>query len=213
MNLSGLLKLLAQLPAYQALMAVPESTPQALLQAARPYVVAGLKQDRTGALLLVTARSEMAQQLALSLESWLPPREAGGPPIYLFAEPDALPYERISWSGYTRQQRLTALSALQSRTGPKPLIITSARALMQKTLPARELRLSLRPLRTGGVVRLEQMTTNWVQTGYNPAETVEEPGTFARRGGIIDIWPPNLAAPIRIDLFGDEADAPADAEG
>ena len=207
MNLSGLLKLLAQLPAYQALMAVPESTPQALLQAARPYVVAGLKQDRTGALLLVTARSEMAQQLALSLESWLPPREAGGPPIYLFAEPDALPYERISWSGYTRQQRLTALSALQSRTGPKPLIITSARALMQKTLPARELRLSLRPLRTGGVVRLEQMTTNWVQTGYNPAETVEEPGTFARRGGIIDIWPPNLAAPIRIDLFGDEVDS------
>jgi len=207
MNLSGLLNLLSQLPAYQALGTTPESIPQALLQAARPYVVAGLKQDRPGALVLITARSEMAQQLALGLESWLPPREEGGPPIYHFAEPDALPYERITWSGYTRQQRLTALAALQSRTGPKPLIITSARALMQKTLPARELRLALRPLRAGGVVRLEQMTTNWVQTGYNPTETVEEPGTFARRGGIIDIWPPNLSAPIRIDLFGDEVDS------
>jgi len=51
------------------------------------------------------------------------------------------------------------------------------------------------------------MTTNWVQTGYNPSETVEEPGTFARRGGIIDIWPPNLPQPIRLDLFGDEVDS------
>jgi len=36
---------------------------------------------------------------------------------------------------------------------------------------------------------------------------VEEPGTFARRGGIVDIWPPNLTRPIRIDLFGDEVDS------
>ena len=207
MQLFGLLALLRRLPAYQALLQQPEPTPQALLPAARPYVVAGLKTDRPGALILLTARSEMAQQIALQLESWLPPVEAGGPPVYLFAEPDALPYERIAWSGHTRQQRLTALAALQSRTGQRPLVIASARALMQKTLPARELRLALRPLKTGSVMRLEQMALNWAQTGYNPTETVEEPGTFARRGGIVDIWPPNLAQPIRIDLFGDEIES------
>lgn len=207
MNLSGLVKTLQQLPAYRALVTQMDSTPQALLAAARPLVVAGLKQDRPGSLVLVTARSEMAQQLATQLETWLPPVEEGGPPVFVFAEPDALPYERIAWSGYTRQQRLTALSALQSRIGVRPVVIASARALMQKTLPARELRLALRPLKVGGVVRLEQMTTNWAQTGYNPAETVEEPGTFARRGGIIDIWPPNVPQPVRIDLFGDEVDS------
>ncbi len=207
MNLSGLLKLLKQLPAFQELIASKERTPQALLQSARPFVAAGLKQERSGALIFLTARSEMAQQVAAQLEMWLPPVEAGGPPVYLFAEPDALPYERIAWSGYTRQQRLTALAALQSRAGKPPVVVTSARALMQKTLPARELRLALRPLKRGGIVRLEQMTTNWAQTGYNPSETVEEPGTFARRGGIIDIWPPNLTEPVRIDLFGDEVDS------
>jgi len=207
MNLSGLVKFLKQLPAYRAVMAQMDSTPQALLSSARPLVVAGIKHDRPGALVLLTARSEMAQQLAAQLETWLPPLEEGGPPVYVFAEPDALPYERIAWSGYTRQQRLTALSALQSRIGIKPVVIASARALMQKTLPARELRLALRPLKVGGVVRLEQMTTNWAQTGYNPAETVEEPGSFARRGGIIDLWPPNLPQPVRIDLFGDEVDS------
>lgn len=206
MNLSGLVKILQQLPAYRALVTQMDSTPQSLLAAARPLVVAGLKQERPGSLILVTARSEMAQQLATQLETWLPPVEEGGPPVFVFAEPDALPYERIAWSGYTRQQRLTAMAALQSRTGVRPVVIASARALMQKTLPARELRLALRPLKVGGVVRLEQMTTNWAQTGYNPAETVEEPGTFARRGGIIDIWPPNLSQPVRIDLFGDEVD-------
>ncbi len=207
MNLSGLVKMLKQLPAYGELVAQMDSTPQSLLQAARPFVVAGLKSDRPGALVLLTARSEMAQQLAAQMEIWLPPVAEGGPPVYLFAEPDALPYERIAWSGYTRQQRLTALAALQSRTGTRPVVIASARALMQKTLPARELRLALRPLKVGGIVRLEQMTTNWAQTGYNPAETVEEPGAFARRGGVIDIWPPNLPQPVRIDLFGDEVDS------
>jgi transcription-repair coupling factor (superfamily II helicase) len=207
MHLTGLLALLQTLPAYQALLGQPEATPHALLPAARPYVVAGLKTDRPGALILVTARSEMAQQLANQLEAWLPPIAQGGPPVYLFAEPDALPYERIAWSGHTRQQRLTAMAALQSRNGPKPVVIASARALMQKTLPARELRLALRPLKTGSIMRLEQIALNWAQTGYNPAETVEEPGTFARRGGIVDIWPPNLPAPIRIDLFGDEIES------
>ncbi|MEZ4706939.1 MAG: transcription-repair coupling factor [Caldilineaceae bacterium] len=209
MNLSGLLNLLPRLPAYEAMRTAPPSEPQALVHSAHPFVLAGLALHHPGPVLILTARSEMAQQLALNLEAWLPPRQENGPPIHLFAEPDALPYERISWSGETRQRRLTALAALQSRdsASPKPVVISSARALVQKTLPARELRLALRPLRTGSVVRLEQMTMNWVQTGYHAAEVVEEPGVFARRGGIVDIWPPNLDHPIRIDLFGDEIES------
>ncbi len=210
MNLSGLLPLLNQLPPYRALLDQRPSEPQALLPAARPYVAAGLATHADAPFVLLTARSEMALQLQQQLIDWLPPLEAGGPPVYLFAEPDALPYERIPWSNETRQQRLTALSALQSRSvqsGQKPVVIASARGLMQKTLPARELRLSLRPLKVGEIVRLEQMAINWAQTGYTAEEVVEEPGTFARRGGIIDIWPPNLTRPVRIDLFGDEVES------
>ncbi|MBW7883268.1 MAG: transcription-repair coupling factor [Caldilineaceae bacterium] len=212
MYLTGLLDLLTRNPAFvewlQTLERVDASAvPQALLAAARPFVVAGLKHKRPGPLLFVTARSEMAQQLVDQLHLWLPPVDEGGPPIYLFADPDALPYERIPWSGATRQRRLTALAALQSRMGPAPVIVASARALMQKTLPPRELRLALRAVKVAGIVRLEQLVANWVQTGYNPAEVVEEPGTFARRGGIVDIWPPNLPLPVRIDLFGDEVES------
>ncbi len=216
MNLSGLLPLLQQLPPYRALLDQRPSVPQALLPAARPYVAAGLATHADAPLVLLTARSEMAIELQQQIIDWLPPLEAGGPPVHRFAEPDALPYERIPWSNETRQQRLTALAALQSRSVHqsvhqegvrKPIVVASARALMQKTLPAKELRLSLRPLRVGEVVRLEQMAINWAQTGYTAEEVVEEPGTFARRGGIIDIWPPNLTRPVRIDLFGDEVES------
>jgi len=212
MHLAGLLELLPGLPAFRnwlAMLDAPpaEPTPQSLLAAARPFVVAGTRMHRATPIVLITARSEMAQQICEQLELWLPSQEAGGPPIYHFAEPDALPYERIAWSSATRQKRLTALAALQNRSASPPIIVASARALMQKTLPARELRLALRTIRVGGIVRLDQMTTLWAQTGYAPVEVVEEPGTFARRGGIVDIWPPNLTTPVRIDLFGDEVDS------
>ncbi|MFN8441896.1 MAG: transcription-repair coupling factor [Caldilineaceae bacterium] len=216
MNLSGLLDILPAVPAFRDLVAQitahRSGTPtpleaQALLTAARPFVVAGLKKQLPGPLVLLTSRSEMAQQLVDQLLDWLPPQDEGGPPVLQFADPDALPYERISWSSTTRQRRLTALSALQSKIGPAPVVVASARSLLQKTLPARELRLALRPLKVGGVIRLEQMALNWVLTGYHSVDVVEEPGSFARRGGIIDIWPPNLPRPVRIDLFGDEIES------
>lgn len=209
MNLSGLLDLLKRLPPFMALIESPTPEPQALAEGVHPYIIAGLHMRKASPTILLTARDEMAQQLVTQIEAWLPPAEEGGVPVYNFSPPDALPYERISWSSETRQSRLTVLSALQSRAEKRqpPIIVASARALMQKTLPPKELRMSLRPLSVGGVVRLEQMTQNWVQTGYYPVDVVEEPGTFARRGGIIDIWPPNLPHPIRIDLFGDEVDS------
>jgi hypothetical protein len=212
MNLSGLLPLLQQAPPFRELTdllarnAAP-TEPQAIYHAARACVTAALRQQRPAPLLLITARHEMAQQLYEQLALWLPPVEDGGPPRYLFADPDALPYERITWSNETRQRRLTALAALQARSGPPPVVVASGRALMQKTLPPRELRLALRAIKVGSPLRLEQMTVAWVQNGYHPVEIVEEPGAFARRGGLVDIWPPNLPLPVRIDLFGDEVES------
>jgi transcription-repair coupling factor (superfamily II helicase) len=207
MQLTGLLELLDRLPAFRHLLENGSETPLALLQSARPYITAGLRARSGNAVILLTARSEMVQQIVSQLEMWLPGSAEGGPPILTFAEADALPYERIAWSSATRQQRLTALSALQSRSSVAPIVVASARALMQKTLPSRELRLALRPVKVGEIVRLDQMAARWVQTGYNPSDVVEEPGVFARRGGIVDIWPPNLPHPVRIDLFGEEVES------
>ena len=205
MNLSGLLPLLRALPNFQALLNEHTSAPQKLYSPARAYFVAGAAVERDGPVLVVTGTAEQAQKWVEQLELYLP-ASAGALPISLYAEPDALPFERIPWTGRTRQLRLTALAALQKKATGPTIVVSSARALMQKTLPARTFRMALRPIRVGSFVQLDELTGRWVQNGYEPMQVVEEPGSFARRGGIVDIWPPNLPHPVRIDLFGDEVE-------
>ena len=98
-------------------------------------------------------------------------------------------------------------SAIRNPQSPAPIIVASARALMQKTLPVRELRAALRPMREGQPFDLNKVLASWVGLGYEAAAVVEVAGQFSRRGGIIDIWPPNLRKPLRIELSGDEVDS------
>jgi len=214
-NLSGLLSLLNEIPAYRKLLQAlgegnagdadrswsPEATPLALLRAARPFLIAALQRDLARPLLVVTARTEQAAQLHSQLQFWSEQPAA----VLRFSEPDALPYERIPWAAETIRERLTALGALT--TAPQPIIITSARALMQKTLPLRQFRLGVQVLRQGQIISLEKTLARWVALGYEPVSVVEEPGTFSRRGGIVDVFPPASPLPVRIELFGEEIDS------
>ncbi len=205
MNLSGLLNLLKPLTSFQEILKGHNSAPQKLYAATRAFVVAGAATEKEGPVLVLTGTADQAQKWVEQLAVFLPPSD-GEASISLYADPDALPFERIPWTGRTRQLRLTALASLQQKVKKPSVVVSSARALMQKTLPAKTFRMSLRPLRVGSFVQLDELTGRWVDSGYEPMQVVEEPGTFARRGGIIDIWPPNLPYPVRIDLFGDEVE-------
>ena len=88
-----------------------------------------------------------------------------------------------------------------------PIVVASARALMHMTLPVREMRAALRVLHQGQPFDLNRMLASWVSLAYEAAAVVEAPGQFSRRGGIVDVWPPNLRKPLRIELFGDEVDS------
>lgn len=214
MQLSGLLPLLRDIPAYAMLVSAVQAgapVPQTLTvpAPARPYLAAALVADLGWPSLLLTARSDRARLWADQLRTLLPAPER----VLLFADPDALPYERIAWSRETRQQRMEALVALSTPPQPAastpaaPVVVASARALSFYTLPKRELTLALRPLRVGQVVDLAGLIGRWLGLGYRPQTVVEEPGTFSRRGGIIDIWAPNLPWPLRLELFGNEIDS------
>ncbi len=50
------------------------------------------------------------------------------------------------------------------------------------------------------------MLETWVDIGYQPADTVLEPGQFSHRGGLLDVWPLSEPHPVRLDFFGDEID-------
>jgi transcription-repair coupling factor (superfamily II helicase) len=212
-NLSGLLPLIREVPAYRELVGTVErGAPDAtynvqrglgVVQSARPYLVAALYRQLDRPLVLLTARAERVRHWTDQLRVW-----TGSDDILPFPEPDALPYERVPWSRETVSDRLTALAALLGRKGSRPpLIVASARAVMHKTVPVREFRLGLREYRRGQEIDLQRTLDAWVANGYRPEMVVEEAGTFSRRGGLVDVFPPNLRQPVRVELFGDEIDS------
>ena len=212
MNLAGLLAFLRQTPAYQsALAALRAGRPvadQHLLRAARPFVIAGLAQDMQRPVLILTGRVDRAYNLAEQLPVWAPDLL-----ILRYAEPSSFFYERAPWTPRTVQSRLQTLAALTRPIGkhddgrPAPVVIASASALIQKTLPLREFHAGTRVLRVGSQAQPDTLLRTWLQFGYTPASVVVEPGTFSRRGGIIDIFPMSAALPVRIEFFGDEVES------
>ena len=219
MNVSGLLDLFDQIPAFgQLTQALTEAEGTPLLpldlpRGARAPVVAQLYRrlamPAQAPILLLCGRVDTATLWHQALETWLP----SGSRLHRLPEPTPLPYDRGPWSDRTRAGRLAALTDLIAgqhplvpATATPPLIVASARAFLQKTLPRRRFITATRVLRVGQTLDLEKSLAGWQDIGYEPVSVVEAPGQFSRRGGILDIFPIAAAYPVRIELFGDEVD-------
>jgi transcription-repair coupling factor (superfamily II helicase) len=176
------------------------------LTGARPALLAALQSDLYRPILFITARADRARIFAEQIQVWAEDPTT----VHRLPDPDALPYEKVAWGPETIQGRLAALAALVIHTQQEtpalpPLIVTSARALMHYTLPPGEF--TTMKFKVGQRLKLNEVVGEWVALGYQPEDVVEVPGSFSRRGGILDIFPANSALPIRIELFGDEIDS------
>jgi transcription-repair coupling factor (superfamily II helicase) len=225
MNVSGLLALFDELPAYSELVADLQlgrrEAPLGLQRSAQPALLAALMRQLDLPLLIIVGQVEQATALVESLHAWSPEAER------VMRLPEPLPhfFERAPWSREAISGRLRVLSALaelhvddglpatgigsppRPTNAAPPVVVASARALMQLTLPSRQYRLGTRTLRPGQLLDLERTLTTWIGLGYISAPVVESPGEFSRRGGIIDVFPPASPGPIRIELFGDEIES------
>ena len=118
---------------------------------------------------------------------------------------DCLPYDRVSPNGEVAAQRLEALARLAaSEAGAAPrFVLTTVTAALQR-MPARKLLAGVRQTIAAGA-RLDPTTLlgYLARHGYRRAGTVREPGEYAVRGGIIDLFAPAAAEPVRLDFFGD----------
>ncbi len=177
-----------------------------LRRAARPPVTAALQFALDQPLLLITDRADHTLMLAEELELWAPDRTR-----LIFPEPTPLFYENATWGENTRRERLLTLTTLAASQIPgvssltlPTIIIASARALMTRTIPRRDFLKATRSLKRGQTIALNDLVRNWVTLGYEHVNTVISPGQFARRGGILDLWPHAEPYPIRIEFFGDE---------
>ena len=180
-----------------------------LRRSARLPVLAAIYEELQIPILLLTDRTDRALTLFDEL-TLLAPNAAS----LFFPEPGPLFYENSPWGERTRRDRLLVLTNLASYHIPgaqsppiPPLIIAPARAVITRTIPRREFLKAVRVLSTNQTINMGELVRQLIAHGYEPTNTVVSPGQFARRGGIIDLWPPSEENPVRLDFFGDEIDS------
>jgi transcription-repair coupling factor (superfamily II helicase) len=120
---------------------------------------------------------------------------------------DCVPYDRVSPSVDVTARRIDTLTRLAQVSGPRRrIVLSTVGALSQRLPPAEALRYAVFSAKVGGKVVLDEMLTFLSRNGYVRTDTVMEPGEFAVRGGLVDLFPPGTEDPLRIDLFGDEVE-------
>jgi len=127
-------------------------------------------------------------------------------PVVTFPGWDCLPYDRVSPNADISAQRMATLAALAHGMPDKFVLLTTMNAATQR-VPARSvLQGAAFSARVGSRIDEAALRQFLVRMGFVQSPTVMEPGDYAVRGGIIDIYPPGDLGPVRLDLFGDVLD-------
>ena len=129
----------------------------------------------------------------------------GGPNAELFPDLEVLPYDLYSPHPDLISRRIEVLSRLsQQRDG---ILIVPVNALMQRLPPTRFVLGQSLDLRVGQTLDLSDFRVQLADAGYQPSDQVWQPGQFALRGSIVDLWPMGTATPFRIEWFDTEIES------
>ena len=127
------------------------------------------------------------------------------PETYYYPGKDLLFYQSDIHGNALTLQRLSALRALFS--GEKVTIVTEASSLMNRLPEKSSMQEGIITIETEREYDLTKLRTSLSRMGYENTNKVYEPGEFAVRGGIIDVFPLTEDLPVRIEFFGDEVDS------
>ncbi len=124
--------------------------------------------------------------------------------ILTFPAWDTVPYDRISPNSEIVAKRIATLSRLALGARKEAaIVLTTVNAVLQRVPPREYFRQSLRTLAAGQRADMGQLVKHLSIAGYVRTGAVMEPGEYAVRGGIVDVFPPGRPTPVRLDFFGD----------
>ncbi|MDF1729161.1 MAG: CarD family transcriptional regulator, partial [Sulfitobacter sp.] len=127
-------------------------------------------------------------------------------PVIDFPGWDCLPYDRVSPNADISARRMATLAGLVHGMPGKYVLLTTMSSATQRVPPRAVLRDAAWSARVGNRIDEGALRQFLVRMGFVQSPTVMEPGDYAVRGGIIDIYPPGDLGPVRLDLFGDVLD-------
>ncbi|OBY27381.1 transcription-repair coupling factor [Leisingera sp. JC1] len=158
--------------------------------------------QKSGAPVLHVARDDKRMEAMRAALAFFAPDM----PVFVFPGWDCLPYDRVSPNADISAARMATLAALVHQMPSQFVLLTTLNAASQR-VPAREvLREAAFTACVDQRVDEEALRNFLVRMGFSQSSTVMEPGDYAIRGGIIDIFPPGESGPVRLDLFGDVLD-------
>ncbi|MCP1314748.1 transcription-repair coupling factor [Halomonas sp. 707D7] len=149
-------------------------------------------------LLVITPSTASAQRLEQDLAFY------SQVPVLPFPDWETLPYDSFSPHQDIVSARLRTLRLLQD--GLKGIVLVPINTLMQRLPPVSYIAGRVMTLEAGATLERESFRESLSRAGYRAVETVYEPGEYAMRGALIDLFPMGVPDPIRIDLFDDEID-------
>ncbi|HEX8640069.1 MAG TPA: transcription-repair coupling factor [Allosphingosinicella sp.] len=187
---------------------------QKILSATRPMTLAGVPSGFQPWLAADLARAAKGRAVFIA------PDEGGmraladaagyfAPELEVLTYPawDCLPYDRSSPSLRATSERLATLHALQQPATRPQLLITTVNAALQRTLTPFRIRQLVARLAPGERIGLDRLAALLQSHGYGRTETVRDPGEFAVRGGLVDLYPAGQTEALRLDFFGDEVES------
>lgn len=169
---------------------------------AQARLLAEYAKEKGGTIIYVATHEAMAEALmetarffALHLE------------ILAFPAWDCLPYDRVSPSAGAVATRMTTLATmLQAPRAPR-IICTTIQAISQKLPPKELLDSHIRTLHVGETIPRDDLLEMLIACGFSRVSKVVEPGEFALRGSIVDIFTAGDSQAYRLDFFGDELES------
>jgi transcription-repair coupling factor (superfamily II helicase) len=175
---------------------VPRVAVRGLTGSSRGYLTSWLQRATGRMVLYVTAHGDAFDEARDDVEYFRGPGATLALP-----EPDTLPYDPSSPHPGITAQRLETLSRLAG--GATGVVIATVRGVLQKVPKPARLARSVLTLRAGADADPATLVERLVFMGYERLPEVEAVGHFARRGGILDIYPVGLADPVRVEFDGD----------
>ncbi len=166
------------------------------------WLAAEAARRRGGLVLFVASDEAQAEAFAAAVTFFAPDLRQLPFPAW-----DCLPYDRVSPKSDVESARLATLAALTKGIEGPALIVTSIAAVLQRVPPRAAIEKASFIAKVEEEIARDALVTFLAGNGYARAGTVRDPGDFALRGGIVDLWPPGTEDPLRLDFFGETLDA------
>lgn len=170
-----------------------------VLQGADSLAISQVAQNYKGLTVVVTPDNKSAVRLERVLADFYQGE------IRLFPDWETLPYDAFSPTQEIVSTRLSALFYLQQANSG--VLILPINTLMQRLCPPAFLQNNVLLVKNGDRLNIERLRLQLENAGYRAVEQVLEPGEFAVRGSLLDLFPMGSAVPFRLDFFDDEIDS------